>query len=71
MIKMIKPPKLSRSIGERVNIKTFPGATIDDMNHYMQPTMRKQLKLVILHVETNDVQQKQPEEIAALIASLC
>ena len=35
MIKMIKPTKLSRSIGERVNIKTFPGATIDDMNHYM------------------------------------
>jgi hypothetical protein len=28
MIKMIKPPKLSRSIGEKVNIKTFPGATI-------------------------------------------
>ena len=41
MIKMIKPTKLSRSIGEKVNIKTFPGATIDDMNHYMQPTLKK------------------------------
>ena len=55
MIKMIKPPKLSRSIGEKVNIKTFPGATINDMNHYIQPTMKKQPKQVILHVGTNDM----------------
>ena len=41
MIKMIKPTKLSQLIGEKVNIKTLPGATIDDMNHYMQPTLKK------------------------------
>ncbi|CAB4027463.1 Scavenger receptor cysteine-rich type 1 M130 [Paramuricea clavata] len=63
MIKMIKPPKLSRSIGEKVNIKTFPGATINNMNHYIQPTMKKQPKLVILHVGTNDIQRKEPDEI--------
>ena len=71
MIKMIKPTKLSRSIGEKVNIKTFPGATIDDMNHYMQPTLKKQPKLVVLHVGTNDVQRKEPEEIVTQMESLC
>ena len=73
MIKMIKPTKLSRSIGEKVNIdiKTFPGATIDDMNHYMQPTLKKQPKLVVLHVGTNDVQHKEPEEIVTQMESLC
>ena len=68
---MIKPPKLSRSIGEKVNIKTFPGATINDMNHYIQPTMKKQPKLVILHVGTNDIQRKEPDEIVAEMKSLC
>ncbi|CAB4015256.1 Scavenger receptor cysteine-rich type 1 M130 [Paramuricea clavata] len=68
MIKMIKPPKLrqlSRLIGEKGNIKTFPGATINDMNHYIQPTMKKQPKLVILHVGTNDIQRyvKNPTKL--------
>ena len=71
MIKMIKPPKLSRSIGEKVNIKTFPGATINDMNHCIQPTMKKQPKLVILHVGTNDIQSKEHDEIVAEMKSLC
>ena len=71
MIKLIKPPKLSRSIGEKVNIKTFPGATINDMNHYIQPTMKKQPKLVILHVGTNDIQRKEPNQIVAEMKSLC
>ena len=71
MIKMIKPHKLSRSIGEKINIKTFPGATINDMTHYIQPTMKKQPKLVVLHVGTNDVQQKEPEGIVAEMKSLC
>ena len=71
MIKMIKPQKLSRSIGEKVNIKTFPGATIEDMHHYIQPTMKKQPKLVVIHVGTNDIQRKEPEEIVAEMESLC
>ena len=71
MIKMIKPTKLSRSIGEKVNIKTFPGATIDDMSHYMQPALKKQPKLVVLHDGTNDVQHKEPEEIVTQMESLC
>ncbi len=60
MIKLIKPHKLSQSIGEKINIKTFPGATINDMTHYIQPIMKKQPKLVVLHVGTNDIQQKEP-----------
>ena len=70
MIKMIKPPKLSRSTGEKVNINTFPGATIEDMHHYIQPTMKKQPELVfILHVRTNDIERKEPEESVAEMES--
>lgn len=71
MVKMLKPLKLSRSIGARVNVKTFPGATINDMSHYVQPTLKKQPKLVVLHVGTNDIQHREPEEIAAEMKSLC
>jgi hypothetical protein len=33
--------------------------------------MKKQPKLVILHVGTNDIQRKEPDEIVAEMKSLC
>ena len=33
--------------------------------------MKKQPKLVVLYVGTNDVQHKEPEEVAAQMESLC
>ena len=35
MLKMLSPSKLRRSIGKKITIKTFPGATASDMKHYI------------------------------------
>ena len=64
MVKMLQSTKLTRSIGQRVQVKTFPGATIVDMEHYVPPTLRKKPKLVVLHVGINDIQHKEPKELA-------
>ena len=37
-----------------VKIRKFPGATTDDMYHYLMPLLQKQPDNVILHVGTND-----------------
>ena len=71
MIKMLKPSRLQRSIGKKTVIKTFPGASVADMKHYVKPTLEKNPELIILHVGTNDIPQKEPEEIVKEIESLC
>ena len=40
------------------------------MNHYVKPTLERNPQLVILHVGTNDIQQKEPEEIAKEVEAL-
>ena len=71
MIKMVQSSKLSRSAGQRVQIKTFPGATTTDMKHYVQPTLHTKRKTILLHVGTNDIQHKEPKEIVEDMKSLC
>ena len=68
---MLQPTKLTRSVGQRVRVKTFPGATIADMEHYVQPTLHKKPKLVVLHAGTNDLQYKEPKELADGMKLLC
>ena len=55
MIKMLKPSRLQRSIGKKTVVKTFPGASVADMKHYVKPTLEKNPELIILHVGTNDI----------------
>ena len=73
MVKMLQPAKLSRSADQKVQVKTFPyaGATITDMEHYIQPTLRTKPRMVVLHVGTNDIQHKEPNELADDMKSLC
>ena len=73
IVKMLQPAKLSRSADQKVQVKTFPyaGATITDMEHYVQPTLRTKPRMVVLHVGTNDIQHKEPKELADDMKSLC
>ncbi|XP_028416157.1 uncharacterized protein LOC114539748 [Dendronephthya gigantea] len=41
------------------------------MEHYVQPTLRTKPNTIILHVGTNDIQNKKPEELAAEAKALC
>jgi hypothetical protein len=71
MIKMLNPSRLRRSIDRKTIVKTFPGASITDMKHYVKPTLEKNPELIVLHVGTNDIHQKEPEEIVNEMESLC
>ena len=56
---------------ERVFIKSFPGATLSDMEHYIQPSMKHKPGMIILHCGTNDLRTTQTaEEIAEEITNL-
>ena len=71
MLKKLSPSRLRRSTGKKIIVKTFPGATTSDMKHYIKPTLEKNPQLVVIHVGTNDIQHKEPEEIAKEVESLC
>ena len=71
MLKALNPSKLRRSTGKKISVKTFPGATTSDMNHYVKPTLDRNPELLVLHVGTNNVQRKEPQEIANEVESLC
>ena len=67
---MIKPARLQRSTNKKTIVKTFPGATVVDMNHYLKPTLEKNPELIVLHVGTNDIPKKNPLDIVKEIKSL-
>jgi hypothetical protein len=54
MLKFINPSKLRKSSKRNVLVKTFPGAKVNDMKHYVKPTTDKTPDHLILHVGTND-----------------
>lgn len=64
MIKMLKPSRLQRSIGKKTVVKTFPGASVADMKHYVKPTLEKNPELIILHVGTNDIPKKNQKKLS-------
>ena len=61
-----------RLIGPRGNIKvrSFPGASSNDMKDYIRPLLRKCPDRIVLHVGTNDAIQSSPEEIVQNILSV-
>ena len=53
-----------------VKVRKFPGATTDDMYHYLMPLIQKQRDNVILHVGTNDASSRNSSEIVNNILTL-
>ena len=46
-------------------VKSFPGATTEDMKDYIKPTIARKPDIVILHTGTNDLKSNQdPSDIA-------
>ena len=63
---------LNQSLKEYFSIvKSFPGATTQDMKDYIKPTIARKPDLVILHTGTNDLKSNQnPSDIANEIINL-
>ena len=51
-------------------VKTFPGATTDDMESYIVPTLKKAPDVSIIHCGTNDLRKEDPETIARKITEI-
>ena len=73
IIKQIKANKLRKNLSgkEKVFVKSFPGATVSHMHHYVKPSMEFDPNLVIIHVGTNELRSaNDPNQIANGIINL-
>ena len=69
IIKGLKWWKLSN--GEtKVQSRCFRGATVEDMEAYVLPTMRSDPDEIIVHVGTNDLQNKSGRQVAESVVDL-
>ena len=67
LLKDIKAFKMRNALSsnEKIYIKSFPGATTEDMKDYIKPSLKYNPDLVILHTGTNSLRsEKLPEGIA-------
>ena len=73
IVKDIKPHKMKGKMAnmEKLYVKSFPGATVEDMTDYARPTARREPDLIVLHTGSNDLRSaKKPEDIASEIMKL-
>ena len=72
MIKDIKHWDLVKSCpNNKIFLKSFPGADISDMSHYVNPTIKRDPDIVVLHCGTNSLRDEDSaEKIASDIADL-
>lgn len=66
-IKDIQAYKMRRRLpkNEKLFVKSFSGATVQDMVDYVKPSMRRKPDLIILHAGTNDLRSEKSAEIIA------
>ena len=66
IIKYVKGWELSDA-KKRVTVKSFSGATVEDMDDFVKPLLRKQPDTIVLHVGTNDLRNSEPQKVADAI----
>ena len=71
MIKGLRPDKISKSVKHKTQIKSFPGATVEDLKDYIKPSLKRKPKNIILQVGTNDLKRKSAKDSAMNIDKLC
>mgnify|MGYP001794596732 CR=1 FL=1 len=69
MVKYINGWKICRN-HSTTYVKSFSGATVNDMSHYIKPSVGRKPDEIILHVGTNDIKFKEAREIAEKIVDL-
>ena len=62
MVKDIKAFQLKKMMrpSEKVYVRSFPGATVEDMADHLRPTMRHAPDLIVLHAGTNNLRSPVP-----------
>ena len=69
IIKYVKGWELSNAT-ERVTVKSFSGATVDDMKDFIKPILRKNPEKLILHIGTNDLRSTDLKVVADKVSNL-
>ena len=69
MIKHVKGWEVS-SATNRVTVKSFSGATIEDMSDFMKTILCKKPEKVILHIETINLRKGDAKSVADRIINL-
>ena len=67
MVKHINGPGISKN--DQVQVKTYPGATTDDIIDY-KPTIRQKPDIVIVHSGTNDLTKDKNTVNSKVIAAV-
>ena len=62
--KNVQGIKLAKTVGHRVVVKPFPGATVRDMRSHIVPTIDKSPDQICLHVGTNDLKSSTQSDVA-------
>ena len=71
MINPIKQLNLQQSTpSSKVYIKSFPGATCEDMVDYVKPSLKHSPDLIVIHAGTNDLRSSTPEEVTERLINL-
>ena len=69
IIKYVEGWEISNS-SERVTVKSFSGATVDDVKDFIKPILRKKPEKLILHIGTNDLRNTDPQAVADSVSNL-
>ena len=69
IIKYVKGWELSDA-KMNFSVKSFSGATVDDMRDYVKPTIRKHPDKLVIHAGINDARSSNPKTIADEITEL-
>ena len=56
--------KLHSNKRKTVKVRSYPGATSEDLIDFCKPIARRQPDVIIIHVGTNDLRMKDEKEIA-------
>ena len=71
MLKFVNGNRLSKQLEKKVCVKSFPGARVAHMKHYMVPALEElNPEEVILYIGTNNLRDQEPQEVAEAIVNL-
>ena len=71
IIKHLDTKRMQNGLQNRkATIKTFPGARINEMKHYVIPTLATKPNTLIVHVGTNDLRSNTPSILMSSLEDL-
>ena len=70
MVQNVQGIKIGKAVCHRVVVRSISGATTNAMKDYLKPNLEPNPDEVVLHVGTNDLRTKSPQEVADGIVDL-